>query len=436
MFEPQPIGPRPGPAARRPTYVRAAQAERQHDLTLAEGNFRVVLTKKRQVVAHVTAKTVIGPVNLSLRVDHGISKQRIAHLRDQFRRHAHVVGYDPANGMPIHLLGYDASGQPIHSTGFFKNIGRWVSRAAESTFNKVSKAVTSVARPVLSAVRDAASHGMRTIARTVTELPQTARKALESASRIVLRARLGDLKAKGFIRGIINAAKRGVASARKVGDALLSGARVVARAVDLPVHLLKDVPGLGKVVQTVSPFQRLDRVLGAVQRGDVKALKDIVKDDLSLAQGVISLIPGIGTGISSAISAGLAVLEGGGALEVALKAAYGAIPIPPGLRQITDAVVNGVLALAQKGADLTDAALAAARDRLPGGLPRQVFDTLVNIVVKRVPVRKAASDLANHYVRQYGGPAAQAVTNAQRAVQSVAPRVPPVVMQPLFAMAQ
>lgn len=104
---------------------------------------------------------------------------------------------------------------------------------------------------------------------------------------------------------------------------------------------------------------------------------------LSLAQGVISLVPGIGTGISSAIGAGLAILEGGGPLEIAIKAAYGAIPIPPGIRNITDTVLDAALSLIHTK-DIGDAAIAAIRSKIPSGLPQQVFDTLAHIVLQAI----------------------------------------------------
>lgn len=111
----------------------------------------------------------------------------------------------------------------------------------------------------------------------------------------------------------------------------------------------------------------------------LQPVADIGKQVLSAAQGVISLIPGVGTGISSAISAGLALLSGGSPLEIALRAAYGAIPIPPGIRNLTDMVLDAVLALASTG-DPAEAAIAVARSRVPEGLPRDVFDTLIHII--------------------------------------------------------
>ena len=127
----------------------------------------------------------------------------------------------------------------------------------------------------------------------------------------------------------------------------------------------------------------------------------MIENDAKAAQGVISLIPGIGTGISAAISVGIGILEGGGALDVAIEAAYGAIPIPAGIRQITDAVLGAVLQLIHHPHNLTDALLAGARNAVPAGMPRDVFDTLANLIFKHMPVTKAAGQLVDSYVQRY-----------------------------------
>jgi hypothetical protein len=134
----------------------------------------------------------------------------------------------------------------------------------------------------------------------------------------------------------------------------------------------------------------------------------MAQQEISEAQGVISLIPGIGSGVSAALSAAEGLLAGGAPLEIAIRAAYGALPIPPGVRDITDMVLDAVLKIIQ-GGSITDAALAIARDRIPSGIPRDVFDTLVNVVAKHQPIVKAAGQLAGHYVAQYTQGLASAV---------------------------
>jgi hypothetical protein len=115
----------------------------------------------------------------------------------------------------------------------------------------------------------------------------------------------------------------------------------------------------------------------------------------------VSLVPGVGTGISAAISAGLAVLEGGGPLEIAIRTAYGALPIPPGIRQVTDTVLDTVLNLVFHHKSLTDVVVNVARDEVPSGMPRDVFDTLINIVVRHKPITRVAGGLLDHFVKQY-----------------------------------
>ncbi len=136
---------------------------------------------------------------------------------------------------------------------------------------------------------------------------------------------------------------------------------------------------------------------------------------------MISLVPGVGTGISSAISAGLAALQGGSPLEIAIHAAYGAIPIPPGLRQVTDTVLDTVLRLAFHSAGLTDVAVNAARDQVPAGLPRDVFDTLINLVVHHQPVQRVAGGLLDHFVKQYA-PAGAGLDVSSRASSTLSRR--------------
>lgn len=367
---------------------------RQHDVVIADGTFRVVLTQNHRLFAVIDAKeTLLGPVHIALEVDRGIDPE-LLHRAALARRGLHP--------------------QYIQVGGIFGDIGNFISKAAEGAFNTVSKVVTTVARPVFDVAKTAASHVMHGIAAATPFLPQNVRNQISAGARIVARARLGDVTAKQMIQTIAHAAKAGVAAARKAGDALLDGARLVARVADLPVQLLGKVPVVGDVLRGISPLQKFDRMTGAIQRGDFKALKEMVKEDISLAQSVATFVPFIGTGISAAVSLGMAALEGGSPLEIAVRTAYGAIPIPPGIRSITDGVLASIIEIANTGS-VTDAALAAARGKVPGGLPRDVFDTLVRIIIKRVPVQKAAGALAAHYVDQYAGKAGgQVLRQAER----------------------
>ena len=341
---------------------------RTHDVVLVDGTFRVVLTPKRRVIAALDVhESVLGPMHLAFEID------RSPHL--------------PAHISPAVLE------RSMATAGVFDDIGHSVSKAAEGTFNAASHAATAVAHPAFNLVKGAAAEGLHAIGDVA--------HPLEAAAHVVMRAKLGDINAKQFIKTIASAAKSGVHAAQHVGDTLLDASKLVAKAMDVPTIITSKIPILNEVMKSISPYEAYQHMVTALQHGDLREMERIAKSELSLAQSVVSLVPGVGTGISSAIGAGVAALEGGNPLEFAIRTAYGAIPIPPGIRQITDTVVDGVLALIEHPHNLTDVAVQIVRDKVPHGLPRDVFDTLVQIVVKRVPIQKVAGSLVEHYVSQY-----------------------------------
>lgn len=118
---------------------------------------------------------------------------------------------------------------------------------------------------------------------------------------------------------------------------------------------------------------------------------DAAKMVASNAIGLVSLVPGIGTGVAGALSAGLAVLEGGSPLDIAIRTAYGVLPIPPGVRNFTDMVLDGVLGLIDAGGNLEQAAVVAIRKTVLGKIPDfakgiagQAFDTLAHLVLQAI----------------------------------------------------
>jgi hypothetical protein len=192
--------------------------------------------------------------------------------------------------------------------------------------------------------------------------------------------------------------------------AVLSNVVQQAVNVAMPLDLLKPIPGIGdlaQIVKSFSPVTGLGKLASAALRGDLNGVVNVAKDELSKLQAVASMVPGLGTGVSTAIGAAEALLSGGSPIEIALRAAYGAIPIPPGIRSVTDTVLDAVLALLH-GGNPTDIALTVARDRIPDGLPRDVFDTLAQIIVRHTPITQAAGELAQHEalkLAQGAGPA-------------------------------
>lgn len=335
---------------------------RTHDVVLFDGTFRVLLTPKNRIIAVMQApQTPLGPMHVALEID----------------RHAHPQV------------------ARIETAGIFDDIGK----AAESTFNTVAHVATPLARPAFDVMKNATGQAAHLIANATPLLPHNVREQIDRAAQVVMKARMGDINAKNFIRTVASAAKSGVSAAQHVGDTLLDASKFVAKAVDGPL-LMAAAPGMG-ALSAISPLKHYEQLVTAIQHGDFGELKKMVERDVSFLQGAASMIPGLGTGVSSALGAGLAALESGNPLEIAIRTAYGAIPIPSSVRQLTDMALDTVLAFAAHPHSLTDVALQVARDRVPAGMPREVFDTLVQLVVKRVPIQKAGMAMVDHYVRQY-----------------------------------
>lgn len=341
---------------------------REHDLVVADGTFRVVMTPKKRIVAVLDVhESMLGPLHLAFEIDR--------------------AGYLPPH-VPASVLH-----ESMVTAGLFDDVGHFVNKAAGATFNAASHAASAIASPTIDLAKSAAAHGVHILG----DLGHP----LEQAAHVVMRAKLGDLNAKQFIKTMVSAAKDGVHAATHVADTLLDASKLVARAMDVPTLLTSHIPVLGDIMKKLSPYEVYQKMVTSLQHGDFKAIKKLVDEEASLAESVISLVPGVGTGISTALSAGLAALESGNPIEVAIKAAYGAIPIPPGIRQITDTVLDAVLSFLEHPHNLTDVVIQIARDKVPSGLPRDVFDTLVQLVVKHVPIQKAAGQLVEHYISQY-----------------------------------
>src|SRR5215472_6328307 len=134
---------------------------RIHDVVLADGTFRVVMTPKRRVLTVIDAPTTaLGPLHIVLAVDR--------------------APYLPPGVSPVVLT------RPTMETGFdlgdighaFDSAAHAVEHAAEGAFNAASKVATTVARPVFDVAKAATSEGVHFIAHTVPFLPDSERRKL------------------------------------------------------------------------------------------------------------------------------------------------------------------------------------------------------------------------------------------------------------------
>jgi len=362
---------------------------RMHERVLAEGTFRLALTKQHRLVAALDAHTALGPVHVVVHVDHGFT---FAPRREALERS--ILGHEM--GFTGHEMGF--SFPKIKLPGVLKD----VAHVAEKAFTTAAKVAPYIAMPALSIVHAAAQNGAHLIAQHASFIPRDVRNKLEAASRVLSRAKLGDIDARKFIGKVLVAARDNVPGARAIADKLLDANRFIDRAVETVQTLQR--PG----DKLMDPNKRAERLLSAIGKGDWNAVRSMAHSELGAVQGAASMIPGVGTAASAAIGAGLSALEGGSPLDIGLRTAYAAIPIPPALREVTDAALEAVLSLSH-GASLTDTAIAAARHGVPEGMARDVFDTLMNIVVKRMPIQNAGAEMLERYVQHYGGEALRAI---------------------------
>lgn len=159
-------------------------------------------------------------------------------------------------------------------------------------------------------------------------------------------------------------------------------AQVAIRAAtgnpNIVVTSIGHIPVISELTSIVSgaasaPF-RLASSIASGERID-KALVDHFKRDLALikeaaplAQAVISFVPGVGTGVSAAIGAGVALAEGRSLDEAAKAAIRGAVPGGPAAVAAFDAALAVV-----QGENVGKAAIEAARTLVPPSF-QKAFD--------------------------------------------------------------
>lgn len=158
--------------------------------------------------------------------------------------------------------------------------------------------------------------------------------------------------------------------------------------------------GMVNAAVAIGKGQRIDKVL-------MGQLKDAVKDFKQVgpyAQMVISVVPGVGQGISAAMSAGLVLADGQPIAEALKAGALGAIPGGPLVQSAVKASVETIQHVA-KGeklnlANLAQTAGGAAANAL--GMPKASSNALMagiattGNIVKGQPLDKALTDGAVH----------------------------------------
>ncbi len=202
--------------------------------------------------------------------------------------------------------------------------------------------------------------------------------------------------AKGVAKGVSGAAK-GVGKAASAVGSAVSHVPVIGAGLK------------GLVTVTLGPYQSMIGVLSGERidkavLGNLKSQVGAAKAIAPYVQTVISIVPGVGQGISGGMSAALALAEGKPITEAVLAAAKGALPGGPlaaaafdaatavvqgkGLSEVALAAVP--LPAAQK--DILRQSLAVAKDIAQGKRVDKILLDRANDNLKKLPasVQKAA----------------------------------------------
>jgi len=173
--------------------------------------------------------------------------------------------------------------------------------------------------------------------------------------------------------------------------------KAISSAVNTVTKEIGKVPIAGKVLQAASKvFTAPVSIAASIASGErldhvaVGALKDQLKTVKAIAPyaaTVVSFVPGIGTGVAAAISAGAALAEGQSISEAAEAAIRGALPGGALATAGFDAAVR-----IAKGQNVSQAALESARNLIPPGAGQQAFDIGLAVVTgKKLQAQGVAS---------------------------------------------
>jgi hypothetical protein len=209
----------------------------------------------------------------------------------------------------------------------------------------------------------------RVLSWLVGKHPELAKEAADYAAQLRQRSTSGfeddDAAAFGWLKKIAQGAGRAASGAVKaVGGAA--------------VHLVTHDP----LTRVVSGIAKGENVGSAIKAGINTAGQNLATYG-PYAQAVLSLVPGVGTGVSAALGGAIALSQGKPIDQIALAAARGAVPGGPLAQKAFDVGTSVASSLA-KGQRLDGAALEAARNALPGGeAAKAAFDTAVGLAQGR-----------------------------------------------------
>jgi hypothetical protein len=197
-------------------------------------------------------------------------------------------------------------------------------------------------------------------------------------------------------------------AAKSVGKAAGKAVKVAATPITAPAHLIakvtKNIPVLNTITGAADslgsmPFKVTQQILeggniSKVALGNFKQALSNVKALGPYVQTVISFVPGIGTGVSAAIGAGLALAEGQSITDAMMAGVKGALPGGPAAqmafnvakaaieRKPLDQIAIASLPISDQQKKLLAQGMSAVKDIASG---KNVAKSIVDNAVKSLP---------------------------------------------------
>lgn len=193
----------------------------------------------------------------------------------------------------------------------------------------------------------------------------------------------------------------------KAGGAIIKAAGdIVTAPLDVIAAATKSIPVLGDMTRIVNDAAsapanlansiasgaRIDRAVVAHLKSQLKTIKEAAP----YAQMIVSVVPGVGTGVAAAIGAGAALAEGKSIDEAAKAAIRGALPGGAAVAAGYDTALK-----IASGANVAQSVIESAREALPANM-HQAFDIGLAVVTGENIQNAFTSGLVNLTSAQLG----------------------------------
>jgi len=218
--------------------------------------------------------------------------------------------------------------------------------------------------------------------------------------------------------------------------------KAIAHAATSVAKVVTKVPGISHMVaapRAALSIARGENVLKTLKREGVGMVAD-VRRSLPLAAGVVSYVPGVGTGVASGLSAVSAASQGKSLRGIAEEAAIGAVPGG----QLYKAAIQASVDVARGKnvlKSVTSRGLELARSQIPGGeLGQRAFNVGLNVAKGGNVARSVASEGISYARSQLPDVAQRALSaginvaqggNVMRQVVTMAPLAKAITSSPI-----